>query len=217
MNHELGIDWKTLPSYLRPTHASFLLSDFVIRQVRHGSSCVELGCGAGAVALTLARSGRFHHVVGIDRDHEAVSIARELYHKLKLEIIVEFLEMDMSDVRRSLSAESFDVAVMNPPFHLKGQPSFDPKRNAVRSGDMKTVKSFIEAAVYLLKNRGELYMVVKPSVAMEFVEIMLTKAAEPKSIQPVYGRGNREAFLLLIKAIKNGGRELHVLPPIILS
>ena len=82
---------------------------------------------------------------------------------------------------------------------------------------MKTVKNFIEAAVYLLKNRGELYMVVKPSVAMEFVEIMLTKAAEPKSIQPVYGRGNREAFLLLIKAIKNGGRELHVLPPIILS
>lgn len=217
MNHELGIDWKAIPSYLRPTHASFLLSDFVIRQVRRGSSCVELGCGVGAVALTLARSGRFHHVVGIDRDREAVSIARELHHRLKLESIVKLLEMDVSDVKRLLSAESFDVAVMNPPFHLKGQPSFNPKRSAVRSGDAETVKNFIEAAVYLLKNKGELYMAVKPSVATEFVKIMLAKAAEPKSIQPVYGHENREAFLLLIKAIKNGGRELHVPPPIILS
>jgi len=165
----------------------------------------------------LARSGKFHNVVGIDRDHEAVSVARELYHKLKVESIVEFLEMDISRVRRFLSAESFDVAVMNPPFHLKGQPSLDPRRNAVRSGDMETVKSFVEAAAYLLRNRGELYMAVKPFVAMEFVEIMLTKAVEPKSIQPVYGRGDREAFLLLIKAVKNGGRELRVLPPIILS
>lgn len=215
MNPEKKVCWEELPPYLRPTNVSFLLAEFVMKQTRREDRCIELGCGAGAVLFELARSGKFKVLYGVDKNHEALAFAKRLFQKANIE--VDLFEMDVTKVKNILKAESFDIVVMNPPYHLKGQPNIDLKRKEVKTGTPETVKSFIEAATYLVRNKGKLFMAVKPFVFVDFLELMLERKLEPKAIQPVYGKKDREAFLLLVKSIKNGGRELHMLPPIVLS
>lgn len=72
-----------------------------------GRKVVDLGCGTGILALGCAALGA--KATGIDVDERMVDLARST--ALRLDLDVEFHVADV----RTLS-ETFDVAVMNPPF-----------------------------------------------------------------------------------------------------
>jgi len=71
-------------------------------------SVIDLGCGAGILAISASISGaRF--VVGVDIDRDAVRVARENADTVGAR--VEFIIGDIGCV-----AGHFDTAIMNPPF-----------------------------------------------------------------------------------------------------
>ncbi|WAI02009.1 METTL5 family protein [Methanogenium organophilum] len=76
-----------------------------------GMRVVDLGCGTGILACGAALLGA-GEVIGIDRDKDALAVARKNAEKLGAE--VTFLEADIS--RSGAEIPPADTVIMNPPF-----------------------------------------------------------------------------------------------------
>ncbi len=85
-------------------HMSHMMGDL------EGKKVADLGCGNGILAIGSVLYGA-SQAVGIDRDPEAVEIARMNAKRLDLSDRVDFLVMDVRDF-----SEMVDTVIQNPPF-----------------------------------------------------------------------------------------------------
>lgn len=78
------------------------------RRIRRGHAVLDVGCGTGTDALTLASWG-FRKVVGIDPDPRAVAVARGRATRLGLGDRVRFERLAAEDLPDRFGARRFDV------------------------------------------------------------------------------------------------------------
>ena len=121
----------------------FLL-EFLDRMHPAASTAVDLGCGTGVIATTLARARSQLSVLAIDESAGAVSSALATVAANGLTGRVQVLR---DDAMSTLPDASVDLIVCNPPFHLG---------NSVHAG--ATLKLF-QAAGRVLRPRGQLWTV----------------------------------------------------------
>lgn len=79
-----------------------------------------------------------------------------------------------------------------------------------------TLKDVLGLAARLLKSRGRFYMVHRPMRLPEIMEQMRVFKIEPKRMQLVYPKLEREPNMVLIEGIRGGAPELRVTPPLII-
>ena len=78
-----------------------------------------------------------------------------------------------------------------------------------------TLEQTIEQASGLLKMNGKAAYVHRPDRLLEMLELMRKHRLEPKRVQFVYPRRDREANMVLVEAIKDGKPGgLRFLPPL---
>jgi release factor glutamine methyltransferase len=80
---------------------------------RDDLSAVDVGTGAGAIALALATEGPFARVVAIDVSTDALDVARANHAGAAPGSAVEFRQ---GDLLAPVMGERFDVVVSNPPY-----------------------------------------------------------------------------------------------------
>ncbi len=102
----IGLIDETAMRYDGGVHAKHRLTgyhDFFVQRVKPGERVLDLGCGYGAVAYSLAsRSGAY--VTGVDLSVNNIAMARERFHHPNLRFVV-------GDARRDLPAGPVDVIV----------------------------------------------------------------------------------------------------------
>ncbi len=198
---------------------SLLLSMFISPGKK--DRILDLGCGCGVIGLglLLAHADKELHLVGIDSDPEMVECARENSIRLGLEEKTSFIHLDAADVNsRTMSAESFDLVLTNPPYRRPGSgrpPEHHGKTAATFARDNQT-ELFVKAAGFALKNRDRAGIVYPASRLDELLQGLNQFRLRPKTILPVYGRAKKPASLVLVKARKNSRPELSMLPPLVL-
>jgi 16S rRNA (guanine1207-N2)-methyltransferase len=121
----------------------FLL-EFLDRMDPQAGSAVDLGCGTGVLAASLARARPGLRVLATDESAGAVSSALATMAANDLDGRVQVLR---DDAMSTLTAASADLIVCNPPFHLG---------TSVHSG--VSVKLF-EAAGRVLRTDGQMWTV----------------------------------------------------------
>lgn len=101
---------------LHTKHHHMKYHDFFVDRISVGERVLDVGCGIGAVAHSVAsRTGA--HVTGIDYSAESIAVAHERYNLPQLEFIV-------GDATRSLPDQSFDVVILsNVLEHIVDRPS----------------------------------------------------------------------------------------------
>ncbi|MFO1533329.1 MAG: HemK2/MTQ2 family protein methyltransferase [Thermoplasmatota archaeon] len=99
--------WEHKDVY-KPSHDTFLLAHAVGHEVRPGDRFVEVGCGAGLVAMVAARRGAA--VTATDLNPEAVRLAQENAGENRLAVDVR-----RADLLAGLMGP-FDVVAFNPPY-----------------------------------------------------------------------------------------------------
>lgn len=107
------MEWNGLTYHLdadvyRPDEDTFLLADAVGLEVRRGDRFLEVGCGAGIVAIVAARLCA--HVTATDRNPHAVALAEQNARANSLRI--DAREADLLEGLRG----PFDVVAFNPPY-----------------------------------------------------------------------------------------------------
>jgi release factor glutamine methyltransferase len=165
---EEGEFWS-LPFYVSPAtliprpDTELLVEHILARHPESDLSCLDLGTGTGAIALSLASEQKSWQVQAIDFSDDAVILAKKNALRLKLPQ-VEFYQSDwFSNVKAN---KKFNVIVSNPPYideddkHLaEGDVRFEPLSALVASDNgFSDIKRIAKDAQAYLKSNGALYL-----------------------------------------------------------
>ncbi|NXX69166.1 HEMK1 methyltransferase, partial [Spizella passerina] len=134
---------------------------------------LEIGCGSGAIALSLLCKLPQSRVIAMDKEEAAVDLTRENAYRLQLQERIHIIHQDVShsSAKQLLLWGPIDVIVSNPPyvFH-EDMASLDAEilcyedLDALDGGDdgMRVIKTILALAPSLLKVSGSVFLEVDP-------------------------------------------------------
>jgi tRNA1(Val) A37 N6-methylase TrmN6 len=179
-----------------------------------GESVLELGCGAGAALLCLARRVEGLHTTGLERDGETAALARENVEANGFGARVAVLTGALEST--ALPAAAFDHALMNPP-HLdaaRHRASLDPHKRAADLEDGPPLGAWAAAAARALKPRGTLTLVHRADRLPEILAAL--SGFGGILIFPLWPKPGRAAKRILVQASKGSKQPPALLPGLVL-
>lgn len=196
---------------------SVLLADFT--QLRGAKRGIDLGCGSGILSLLLARRDEGLSMTGLELQPEAAAAARENAALNGLEGRVELLEGDIRQHRSLFRAGSFDLAVSNPPYFPAERGAVAPQadRAAARAETSCSLSELCDAAAFLLRSGGSLFLVHRPERLSELCVCLSERCLEPKRLRLVCHRADSAPSLVLLEARRGGGPGLKIEPLLVLT
>ena len=193
---------------------ALLLSHFV--KLKSGENVLDLGAGAGVIALILAQRGDCGQITGLDIQEELVEMAGRSARLNNLEDRVEFLPGDVKKIRTLMKPQSFDAVVFNPPYRklLSGRINPDDRKAVARHEIRGALGDFLAAANYVLKAGGRVFLIYPATRMAELMCRMRADGLEPKRMRLVHSHGTSGGEFVLAEGVKGGGEELDVMPPL---
>ena len=194
---------------------SVLLPNFVTINKKI-TKILDIGCGNAPIPLILSTKTNAH-ITGVEIQKEVYDLALESIKINNKEDQISIINKDINDYYKEIETDSFDVITCNPPFFKYIETS------NINKNDYKTIarhevklnlRELFTIAKKLLKNNGVIAIVNRPERFVEVVEEMKKNNIEPKRVQFVYPKENKEANIMLIEGSKNGNPGLKILPPI---
>ncbi len=179
--------------------------------VRRAESAADFGTGCGIIPL------RWH-----DRGHRGACIAVEISAAAIAQLTaavqenaIDHITPVCADLRTWKTQQLFDVITCNPPYFTGGILSENSARALARHEKTCTVNDVCTAASPLLKDGGRLCLCQKPERLADVIAAMRQNRIEPKRLQFITVRCEKEPWLFLIEGQKNRASGLHVLPPLV--
>lgn len=185
-------------------------------RVQAGDHVFDLGCGCGVIGLVLAFRHPNIRVTGLEFQADLAMLAHDNVLANRMESTVEVIEGDLRRIGQFIQPESMDLVVCNPPYRKPGTGRISPgdQRSRARHEIDACLEDIVQAAAFAVKNRGRAVFVYPAKRAVALLHLLKSKNIEPKRLQPVYSYpGSKEATLMLIEGVKNGGEEAAILAP----
>lgn len=195
---------------------SVLLSHFA-KEIKKGSKVADLGTGNGIIGILLCAKTELLKIVGIEVQPVSYELAKRNIQYNKLEERFQVIPGNIKDIKQLLPRESMDVVVSNPPYKKAstGLTNENPAKTIARHEITATLDDFFKATSYLLKDKGVFYLVHRPDRLVDIFEVANNYHLEPKRMQIVYPKIDRQPNLVLLKMVKNASRELRIDKPLI--
>jgi len=192
-----------------------LLSHF-IPFYRHGDRVLDLGAGCGVISLLLAYRWPHVSVTALEVQKPLAQLCLRNVLRNHFDGRISVVEGDLRRIGLLLPPESFDVVIVNPPYRKKksGRKNSGREQMIARHEVLATIAEVAGAASYAVKNRGKVAVVYPASRLPSLVNELVQNRLQPKRLQIVYSYPKGPARLVLVEAVKNGGEELAVLPPL---
>ena len=195
---------------------SILLAGFAAE--RASGTVADLGTGSGILPVILARHEKFQKITGIEIQEDLTVLARQNIGLNKCEDRVSIVHADIKDLTGRFSAGEFDTVITNPPFYTVSSGRINPNnQKALARHELHgTLRDFISAAAFLLRQSGKFFAVYLCFRIADLVTEMRRKNIEPKTFQFVHARIDEDATMVLVEGAKGAGTEAKILPPLIL-
>ncbi|WP_459129242.1 tRNA1(Val) (adenine(37)-N6)-methyltransferase [Guggenheimella bovis] len=187
---------------------SVLLAHFVDSK----GKVLELGSGTGIISILLADRVKELDAIEIQADQAEMSMRTVSDNGLSN---IRILEGDFMKIDSLVSKEDYDAVVSNPPYYKHTIQSPKPELAISRHEVMMNLRGLVEAASFALKPKGVFYLVYHVNRMDELFLELERLNFRVKRIRLVYPKKTSEANLVLVKAVKGGGRELRIDPPLI--
>lgn len=197
-----------------------MLADFVRPNKRQRLNIVDLCAGNGAIGLFL------HHKLGghfteVELQPQIADMARRSIQLNHLEDRYDVLNMDIKNVFEKIPKDSADIVLCNPPYfpnnvHSQKNPN---RALAIARHEIKTnLAMVVEKMSGLLKMNGRGYLVHRPDRLAEILNELTSHRLAPKRIRFIHPKPDREANIVLIEVIKDGGSGgVRVVPPLVVN
>lgn len=188
---------------------SVLLADFAAP--RRFSRVLDLGCGTGALALSLYRPDL--KITGLDIQPDAVELFRQSIARNGVEI--EAVVGDLRQIRACFRHGSFDYAVCNPPYFAagSGREAAGEARAAARSDGQATIEEVAEALSFVLHDGGKCALVFRPERLWALLNALQRMRLTPKRLRFVHQSADKRPSAVLVECRKGSGEGLAVEPP----
>ena len=167
--------------------------------VRRGDRVCDLGCGAGALALS-----------GVEYCPEDAAMARQNLAENGLEGAI--CTGDLCAVCKTLPAGGFSLAISNPPYFKAGSGGCGgPAR---MEGDC-ALEDWCAAAGRLLKNGGRFALVHRPERLCDLFAALRSAGLEPKRLRLLQHGPDCPPSAVLLEAVRQGRPGLEILPTLL--
>ena len=196
-----------------------LLADFAAQGARKRRQCriMDLGTGTGIIPLILAHKTDAPYIGGLEVQPNSFELVKKNIEHNRLTGRLFAFQGDVSSfsLEEELAA-TFDVVTTNPPYFVGGGgiESRNPAKSIARHETTGALEDFLRLASKLLRERGDFYMVHRPSRLVDIITGCRKYRLEPKELRFVSGKPMEKPNILLVHCVKYGNPELKILSPL---
>ena len=194
---------------------SVLLPNFVTLN-KNISKILDIGCGNAVIPIILSTKTSAR-ITGVEIQKEVADLALKSVEYNNLSDQIQIVNDDIKEYYNSVETEIFDVITCNPPYFKVTETSnfnLNDYKTIARHEVKLNIDEIMKISKKLLKNNGNIAIVHRPERLIEIIEAMKKNGIEPKKIQYVYPKINKEANILLIEGVKNGKPGVKILEPL---
>lgn len=181
-----------------------------------GQRVAEAGCGVGGALLAAATRCPGAKFVGIERDPQAASLARDNIALNGLQDRVQIVEAALPASVAKLGLEPFDAAISNPPFF--DDPASLRAPDASRLGAYMAEEGLGAWIGFMLKSvreGGSVTLIHRADRLGDILSLLAPKAGSVR-IRPIAPFADAPAKRVLVRAIKTGKAPMVLLAPLVL-
>lgn len=183
---------------------------------RPGERVLEAGCGAGGALLAAAMRRPETAFIGIERDSDALALARANVALNGLEGRVQVQAGDVGVAFSKLGLAPFDAAMANPPFFddpdALRAPAPEKTAAWMAEGGLAAWTGFLLKAVL----EGGTITLIHRADRLADILAQLSPKAGSFQVRPVHPHADALAKRVLVRAIKTGKAPLKLLPPLVM-
>ncbi len=194
---------------------SILLPNFVTLNLTT-KRILDIGCGNAPIPLILSTKTDAL-ITGVEIQKDVFDLAIKSVDINNLGKQINIINGDIKIIYDTWETDSFDIIMCNPPFFKVNENSNindSEYKTIARHEVMLNLDDIFKISKKLLKNNGIIAMVNRPDRLVEIIELMRINNIEPKKIQLVYPKSDKDANILLVEGRKNGKPGLKILNPI---
>ncbi|WEK52406.1 MAG: methyltransferase [Candidatus Kaistia colombiensis] len=185
---------------------------------------VDLGAGAGVAGLVLAARAKRLRLVLVEREPDLVACAIEALAQPanaglagRVEVVRADLLAAATRKAAGLEAESFDHALMNPPFHDPGRVRASPDDFRARAHVLGEggLDDWFRAAAALVRPQGTLATIL-PADRLPAILDACEGRFGGLTILPLHPRVDEPATRVLVRGVKGSRAAMRLLPGLVL-
>ena len=185
---------------------SILLAEFV--QVNNSDLVMVDFCTGNAPVPLILSTKTDNKIYGVELQKSIADLAKMSIKEDKIEDRIEIINDNIKNISNYFDAESVDIVTCNPPYFKvlsdESLVNINPVKAIARHELEMNMDDIMTSARFLLKNRGSLYIVHRCDRLEELIVCLNKYGFGVKKIQFVYSNIDKEAIMVLVKAIKNG-------------
>lgn len=129
---------------------------------------LDIGTGTGVISLMLAQRFSESLITAIEIDSDAAEQAAENFKESPFSSRLQVKNVRLQDFAED---QLFDLIVSNPPYFPDHLKSRDSKRNQALHTDALSFEELVQKAVKLLKEDGQLWIILPPRQMDDFSEL----------------------------------------------
>ncbi|MBC1473990.1 tRNA1(Val) (adenine(37)-N6)-methyltransferase [Listeria grandensis] len=219
LDHLLAEDLRIIqsPSVFSFSLDAVLLARFSYIPYQKGGRIIDLCSGNGIIPLLISSRTKVP-ITGVEIQERLADMARRSIDYNNLTDQIEILQQDLREVVPILGKGKNGSVICNPPYFAMDSTHVKNENEHLRIARHEvhcTLRDTIQVSADLLKQGGKASFVHRPERLLEIIDIMREHGLEPKRIQFVHPRIEREANTILIEGTKGGKPGVKYLPPII--
>ncbi len=209
-----GLQLIQHPDYFCFSIDAVLLANFAAPSA--GAEVLDIGTGTGVIPHLLQAKKDVSKVDGIDIQAELIKLARKSAQYNQLENKLQFYHLDLRKALAFFGAENFDYIVCNPPYRRPESGAVSAqKEEAIAKYELKCrLEDIIKVSNQLVKYRGQVAYIYRTQRLAELLSLMEEYNLVSKRMRFIHSQPEEPAKLVLVEAVKGGGRGLTISPPV---
>ena len=200
------------PAYFCFGTDAVFLADFVRGTER--DRALDLCSGNGIIPILLKARDKAGFVTGIEIQKESADL---FARSIRLNGLENEVNVICADIRNESDlSDTFDIVTCNPPYMPAGMGLTNPEdaKAIARHEIMCNFNDVANAASRVLRSGGRFFFVHRPRQITEIFAILKSKRLEAKRMRLVHPREGERANLILVEAVKYGGVQMIIEPPL---
>lgn len=193
-----------------------ILSDFVASNTKKKGNIIDLGTGTAIIPLILSHKMENMKIIGVEKQKYSADRAIRNVNINNLKERISIINDDILNIDKA-HFDTYDIVVTNPPYMVSNASlkNENVAKMIARHETSANLEDFFRIADKLLKDRGELFMVHRPSRLADLISYGRKYRLEPKIMRMVNPSNEKAPNIILLKYIKGGGKELNVMKDLI--